>query len=100
VDINFHHPLFGTAVHTAAGSGSPEILKLLLDSGARVNEKNAQGHTPLAALQAARQVLSQFTRLQSLGLPLPEIIKSRLEQALPAAGWDECERLLREAGGR
>lgn len=99
-DVKILHPLFGSVVHTAAGSGSPEMLELLLASGARVNEKNGQGQTPLAALQAARQVLSQFTRLQSLGLPLPKAITDHLKQALPVAGWDECERILRDAGGK
>lgn len=99
-DVNAVHPLFGTAVHAAVSAGSPELLQLLLDKGARPNERNAQGQTPLEALAAARKVLNQFLGLQQLGLPLPATISTRLAQALPTAGWDACEQLLRNAGGK
>ncbi len=101
-DVSFLHPLFGSAVHTAATAGSSDLLRLLLDSGADVNALNAQRQTPLAALRAIQQIIGQWRNLQSLGLGLGSagLTAADVQRALPTEGWTECERLLVQAGGR
>jgi hypothetical protein len=99
-DVNAQHAMFGSLVHGAASGGAPDLLRLLLDAGAGVNELNAQGQTPLQALRAVRSMTSQLGNLRSLGAALPAGFLTEFERLLPSAeGWDECERLLRERGG-
>jgi len=99
-DVNAGHVIFGTPVHGAASGGAPELLRLLLDAGGGINEVNAQGQTPLQALLAFRAMANQLDQLRSLGAALPAGFLAQFEKLLPTEGWDECEGLLRERGGR
>ena len=99
-DVHARHRLCGTPLHGAVSAGSPELVRLLLAAGADVNERNAQGRTPLESLRAVRTMLGQFGSLGALGGQFAKRIESELNRLTPTAGWDECERLLREHGGR
>jgi len=47
-DVNLHSPAGGrTPLMNAAGWGSPEEIRLLLDSGAKINDRDADGRTAL-----------------------------------------------------
>ena len=47
VDVHFQDKYFGTALHSAAFNGRPEVTRLLLSSGVNPNAENEQGRTPL-----------------------------------------------------
>lgn len=101
-DVRAGHPLFGSTVHAAVTTGAPELLRLLLDHGADANAKDLGGRTALQALKAHRQMIRQFSEIQSslgsLGIPIPNM--NLPQPATPTEGWEECELILREAGGR
>jgi hypothetical protein len=99
-DVHGRHHLFGSPLHGAVSAGSPELVRLLLDAGADVNERNARWHTPLEALRAVRTMLSQLGSFQAPGGRSPQKFVAELNRLMPTAGWDECERLLRDRGGR
>ncbi|XP_058808530.1 serine/threonine-protein phosphatase 6 regulatory ankyrin repeat subunit A-like [Phymastichus coffea] len=44
---NFHVSVGSTPLHAAAASGSPELVRILLEHGANVNAKDLNGVTPL-----------------------------------------------------
>lgn len=99
------HPLMGTPLHAAVRAGSPEIVEILLAAGVSANVQNTQGQSPLAFLQSLRQA---FASIQATILNLPPQFRDAYNQRLasapgfemPVAGWDACEKLLREVGGR
>jgi hypothetical protein len=99
-DLNGKHPLLGTPVHAAVTAGDPQLLQVLLDAGAAVNELNVQRQTPLATLRGLRQMASQLEQFRSYATAFPDNVLSQIDALLPAQGWDECERLLLEHGGR
>lgn len=84
----------------ATTEGAPELLRRLLDAGANVTVPNMQGQSALGALKALRQVASQLAGIRAMGVKLPKAQMEHFERMLPAEGWDECERLLKERGGR
>lgn len=100
---NHMHQLFGSAIHAAASKAAPAILRLLIEQGGDVNLRNAQGHTPLGAIEQARgardQIAKMQSMMQSLGLKLPIAVDSMTSADLPTEGWDTCERILRSHGG-
>jgi hypothetical protein len=101
-DPNRVHPLWGTSVHAAAGAGNVELLKLLLDRGGKTSIVNGQGQTPLAVIAASRATALRLSRaeamLKTLGMKLPGLVDQLSPAALPTAGWDACERLLKSHG--
>src|SRR5438309_1071240 len=54
---NLHdvHPLYGSALHVAVQSGSPETVRILLAAGLPADIKNGQGLTPRAMILALRK---------------------------------------------
>ena len=54
-----------TPLHVAAGKASPEIIKILMDAGFDINQKNKNGWTPLfeATLFGNRDVVSYLLEL-------------------------------------
>jgi hypothetical protein len=100
-DVHAVHPLFGSAVHVAVTTGAPDLLRLLLDHGADPNGRDLAGRTALQALAAHRQMIRQFSKIQSslgsLGIAIPNM--NLPQPPTPTEGWEECERILREAGG-
>jgi hypothetical protein len=100
-DVHAVHPLFGSTVHAATTTGAPEVLQLLLDHGADPNAHDLAGRTALRALESQRQMIRQFSEMQaslgSLGLAIPNM--NLPQPATPTEGWEECERILRAAGG-
>lgn len=54
-DVNAVNRDGDSAMHLAAKSNSPKIVKSLLAAGANVNSKNNSGQTPLAIAEAAMQ---------------------------------------------
>jgi hypothetical protein len=96
------HPLFGTPAHVAAGMGEADILKLLLDHGADLKARNGRGQTLLQVIAAARAAQDRMTQAQalmkSIKIQMPEASTKLAEHQLPTAGWDACERLLKDYG--
>ena len=78
-----------------------ELLQLLIEHGADVNARNAQGQTPLRMLAASRTGLDRLVQMQammkSVGMKLPEQMSN---VSLPVEGWDACERLLKAHGAQ
>lgn len=100
-DLNFMHPILGTAVHAAAGSGDVELLRLALDRGGNPNATNAQGITPLKTLEQLRLMLGRFSNLGALNAMLGKQVSSQLEQLIPSAeALEQCAQLLRERGAK
>ena len=103
-DLNRVHPLFGTAVHAATGAGDLELLQLLIDHGADVRARNAQGQTPLEAVATARATGDRLAQAQammrSIGIKLPGFLDQMANVTLPTVGWDACEQLLRAQLGQ
>ena len=103
-DLNRVHPLFGTAVHAATGAGDLELLELLIDHGADVRARNAQGQTPLEAVATARATGDRLAQAQammrSIGIKLPGFLDQMANVTLPTVGWDACEQLLRAQLGQ
>src|SRR5262249_14684708 len=98
-DPNARHPIFGAPLHWAAGSGEVELLRLVLDAGGDPKALNAQGQTPLQALQHLRQMLGQMTKLGQLGAMLGKNVIEEFERIAPKAqALEACEQLLRERG--
>jgi hypothetical protein len=86
------HPTLGTALHLAVSAGAADIVAALLQAGADRDARNAVGQTPLDALRAFKPMLGKLDLFKNIGLSLPSLQK--IEQALPLAAWEECERLL------
>lgn len=103
-DPNRVHRLFGTAMHVAAGGGEVHILQSLIDHGGDVNARNAQGQTPLEIVTIGRTSADRLAQaqamMQAMGTKIPGFVGQLSSLTLPAAGWDECERLLRAHGAR
>lgn len=101
-DPNRVHARYGTSVHAAVGAGNVELLQLLIDRGGHVNARNAQGQTPLQILAASRAALDRVLQMQatmkSMGINHPGVVGQLAKVHLPAEGWDNCERLLKEHG--
>jgi hypothetical protein len=99
---NHVHPRHGTAVHAAVAAGNADLLHLLINHGADLNVRNAQGQMPvqtLAACRAAADRLNQMqAQLKSMGVTHPGIAGHLAKVKLPVEGWEACERLLREHG--
>jgi ankyrin repeat protein len=103
-DPNYVHMLFGTPLHAATGAGNVELLRLLIDRGGNVDAKNRQGQTPLAVIATSRTAIDRLAAakaaIASLGMKLPGILDGLSSAALPTAGWDACESLLRSRGAK
>jgi hypothetical protein len=102
-NVNEVHPLYGTALHVAAQSGSPETVQIFLGAGIPANTKNKQGHTPRTLIQAMR---SQIEMARTWAKSMPQLqpvldkLLAKIEgMQLPEAGWKECEERLLQAGG-
>jgi hypothetical protein len=94
------NPLFGSAMHVAAGAGDSGLLKMLIDRGGDVCARNAQGQTPLEVVAAGRATLDKLAKVQammkSMGTKLPPgILDQAVNVKLPLEGWDACEQLLK-----
>jgi ankyrin repeat protein len=99
-DVKAQHPLLGTPVHIAAGTGAAELLRLVLDAGGDPKALNIQKQTPRQALQHLRQMIGQIANLGLLGAMFGKNLKSQFEKMMPSAqDLDACEQLLRERGG-
>lgn len=100
-DATAEHALYGSALHVAAQSGSPESVRLLLAAGIPPGVKNSQGFTPRALIQTMRnQIL--VTRQMVKTTPQLQKVFDQLTAKLanlPEAGWTACDKLLRDAGG-
>ena len=100
-DANLVHSRHGTPLHAATGAGDVEMLQLLIEHGADVNARNAQGQTPLQVLAATRTGLDRLVQMQatlkSMGMKLPGQMSN---VSLPIEGWDACERLLKSREAR
>jgi ankyrin repeat protein len=107
VDVNARHPdgdpYFGvarnsTALHSAAWRARPVTVRLLLDRGALVDAKDANGRTPLM-LAVRACVDSYWTEWRT-----PESTAALLAAGASTAGvmfpsgYDEVDQLLRKAG--
>jgi hypothetical protein len=101
-DPNHVHPVFGTPLHTAAGAGEAEMLQTLIHHGGDIGVRNPQGQTPLQSLAAAKNAAKQMESLQamlkSMGGKVPGIAEQLAKFALPTAGWEACEQLLKAHG--
>jgi hypothetical protein len=98
-DVNAQHPLFATPLHAAASAGAPEFVSLLLGAGANPAARNPQGQTPLQAIQAVRKAMGGLDALRGLAGSVAKQVEKQLQQIAPMAGWEDCERLLRDHGG-
>lgn len=109
-DPNRAHPLFGTAVHVATGTGDVDLLRLLVDRGGDVHARSAQGQTPLGIIEAGRttpQRMAEVEKLMKLmgkqlsgptaELPIEKLLS---DLNLPTEGWEACERLLKACGAK
>jgi hypothetical protein len=98
---NLVHSRHGTPLHAAIGAGDVELLQLLIEHGADVNVRNAQGQTPLQMLAASRTGLDHLVQMhatmKAMGVKLPKQIAN---VSLPVEGWDACERLLKAHGAQ
>lgn len=103
-DPNRVHPLFGTPIHSTAAAGDTEMLQLIIDRGGDVNARNIQGQTALQVLAASRHSLDCLAQAQkmmkSLGAQVSGMFDQLSKLALPTAGWDRCEQLLKAHGAR
>lgn len=97
------HPLFGTALHAATQKGSPETVKALLEGGVPADLTNQQGMTARATLQPIRVQIEMtkkmFASMPQLQKQAGQLFSQMVGAKLPEAGWNECEELLRQAGG-
>lgn len=79
-----------TPLHRAAAFGSEETIQLLLDSGATIDVKDANGETPLSwaswYLRPA-YILTKFC-YGSHGIHPEAVARSRAEHVLPGGGMD------------
>jgi ankyrin repeat protein len=73
ISPNLFHEDYGTPLHQAAFSNSPKSLKLLIESGANVFSKDAQGRT-------AYEVARDFSKYESMGILREEFIKLNFEK--------------------
>jgi ankyrin repeat protein len=77
------------------------MAQLLIERGADVNARNAQGQTPLQALTASRTGLDRLVQMQAalkaMGAELPAQFANL---ALAVEGWAACEQLLKAHGGK
>jgi hypothetical protein len=103
-DPNRGHPLFGSAVHAAAGNGDVEMLRLLLDRGGDANGRSPRGQTPLQVIEAGRATKERLAQVQSMmaamGAKVPGLGDRLTNVTLPTEGWDACERLLKDHGAK
>jgi ankyrin repeat protein len=75
------------------------MLQLLIEHGADVNARNAQGQTPLQMLAATRPALDRLVQMQATmkSMKLPGQMAN---VALAIEGWDACQRLLKAHGAQ
>jgi hypothetical protein len=103
-DPNRGNPIFGAAVHAAAGAGETSLLGLIIDRGGDVNAPNSRGQSPLQVIatgRASKERLAQAqAMMKSMGAKLPGLAEQLSSVVLPIEGWDACERLLKERGAR
>ncbi|HSQ55337.1 MAG TPA: ankyrin repeat domain-containing protein [Gemmata sp.] len=103
-DPNRAHPMFGTAIHAAAGAGDAEMLQLLLDRGGDPRVLNPQGQTPLGAIKASRASMERIKQMQemvkTMGMAIPGMSERLAAFAPPDEGWTACEKLLVDRGGK
>ncbi len=102
-DPNALHELHGSAVHVAAGMGSPEMLGIILSRGGNPNTPGVQQQTPLEALDAGRQAFAMIGETRQLmeSLGLDSAMLDQLGAHTPTASeWDRCEELLKSSGAR
>jgi hypothetical protein len=100
-DPNLVHRRYGTTLHAALGAGDVQLLQLLIEHGADVNARSAQGQTALAMLADSRTVVDRLAQMQatmkSMGMRLPAQMAN---VSLPIEGWEACERLLKAHGAQ
>jgi hypothetical protein len=103
-DPNRAHPLFGPPIHSTASAGDAEMLQLIIDRGGDVNARNFQGQTILQILAANRHSLDCLAQakamMKSLGPRVAPLFDQLSKLALPTAGWDRCEQLLKAHGAQ
>ena len=95
------HPLYGSALHGAAQSGSPDTVRVLLAAGIPADLKNRQGYTPRNLIETVRKQI-EMTKNLAKSMPHLQMVFDQLSAKLadlPEAGWDACEEILRDAGG-
>jgi len=97
---NLHemHSRCGSALHSAAQSGSLETVEFLLAAGIPAHLKAAQGHTPRDLLNSIR---IQFEMLKAIAQATPGMqqpLMAKLD-GTSEAGWNACDEALRKAGG-
>ncbi|HEV2354637.1 MAG TPA: ankyrin repeat domain-containing protein [Puia sp.] len=96
-DIYFDIPKDSLAIHVAAWLGYPNIVKLLLANGSRVDTPDAKGRTPLS-LAVKACVASYWMRRRT-----PESVQALLEAGASArgislpTGYTEIDELLQAA---
>jgi ankyrin repeat protein len=66
-DMNAVNPAGETAVHIAALQGYNDVVKLLAERGADINQRNGRGLTPLAAVSGRSNRATTAALLRSLG---------------------------------
>ncbi len=103
-DPNRVHPLIGAPMHAACGAGDPEMLRALLEHGGDANVLNLQKLSPLGVIATGRTSLERIAQIQemtkSMGIKIPGLTGPISNIVLPTAGWDACEKLLKEHGAR
>lgn len=100
-NLNEKHPMYGSALHVAAQSGSLETVELLLAAGIPANLKSAQGHSPRDLIDALRKQL-EMLKMMAEAMPQMQQMHQQMIAQLEAgfeAGWDACDEALRKAGG-
>jgi ankyrin repeat protein len=109
VDVNARHvegdPYFGvakhsTALHSAAWRGRPATVRLLLERGALVDAKDANGRTPL--MHAVRACVDSYWAEWRTPESVDALLRSGASVAnvMFPSGYADVDDLLRQAGAR